>query len=356
MKRSARTVLTAGLLGLLMLRSDAARQAAAGAVRQSAEAVFPSLFPFFVVSRQLTATLRPRRAERVPLLMGLCGGYPLGVYSACELYGEGVLSESQTLCVLRSCNNTGPAVFFGMVGAALFPDPAICASLFAVHILSAVLTAMLVSGPAEDGPSGRRIPDRSPERLTDSVLQAARACANLCACLIIFSVVLRLILELPPMQWLLPRLPLDRRVSEALLCAAADLPSGLQAIARIPDPAVKIILCAGAVGWGGACVHMQAAGIWHAAGLQPRGYYASKVLQTAVSCALAFVPARLLFGSRLPLWPAAVLIFIAVGKKAMEFFRILRYNGEKMKPRRREHAVSQKDGAGLRLLRPGGEN
>ena len=356
MKRRLRTVLTLGVLGLLMVRSGAARLAAARALRTSAEVVFPSLFPFFVVSRRLTSALRLRRPERVPMLMGLCGGYPLGVYSACALYAQGVLSEAKALRTLRCCNNTGPAIFFGMIGAVLFPDPVICASLFLVHILSAVVTAALVSGPAETDPPSGMIPPPSAEPLTDSVTQAARACANLCACVVFFGTFLRLTLELPPVQGLLERLPMDRHVSEALLCALADLPGGLQSMARIPAPAVRFVLCAGAVGWGGACVHMQAAGIWQSAGLRPSGYYCAKALQAVVSCALALAPARLLFGTPSPLWPAALPFFALFGKKAIEFSGNLRYNKKEAERRRVRHAVSQKDRARLRLLCPRGEN
>ncbi len=356
MKRKGRTAAAFCGLLLLMLRPAEARQSAAQAIRQSAEVVFPSLFPFFVVSRQLTGSLRLRRTSFVPFLMGLCGGYPLGVYSACQLYRQGALSETQTRRALRCCNNTGPAIFFGMIGAVLFPNPAVCAWLFAIHVLSAFLTAWIVTGPAREEAARPLPPVKPPEPLLDSVLQSARACAGLCASVVFFTMLLRLLLGLSAVRLLLSCLPLDRSVSEALLCALADLPSGLNAMAQIADPAVRLVLCAGSVGWGGVCVHLQAAGIWRGTGLRPKGYFPAKALQALISCALAFVPARLSFGAALPLWPAALPFFAAAGKKAMAFSRNMGYNEKNRTGRRRNHAVSQKNRAGLRLLRPGGEN
>ena len=369
MKRKLGLLGAWALLGLMMLRSDTARQAAAGAVSQAMETVFPSLFPFFVISRRLTGmgVALPARADRLCLrtlgvpaagleaaLLGLCGGYPLGVYAACERFRSGALTKVQTQRLLAFCNNTGPAVFFGMVGALLFPDTGVCVWLFLIHIMSAVLTALCFSRSATDGQGQRVEPTTRQEGWMESVTYAAAACARLCACVVVVAVLLALGLSLGPVEWALARLPADRAVCEAVLCALTDLPSGLRALGKVTDPAVRMILCAGAVSWGGMCVHMQAADVWGGAGVKPRGYFAAKTFQALSSCAMAAVPARLMLGAALPLWPAAVPFFAAAGKKALEFFRTVRYNRENRTQRRRRYAVSQKDRARLRLLRPGG--
>ena len=371
MRRRGETLALWALMALLMLRAGAARQAAARALAQAMTVVFPSLFPFFVLSRRLTCRgfCLPERADRICLrllgvpaagieamLMGLCGGYPLGVYSACERCKSGALTEAQTRRLLLFCNNTGPAIFFGMIGARLFPDTGVCAQLFLIHVLSAALTALVFSGADPAGQAPRFCTAAGPEGLMESVVRAAAACARLCACVTFVSVLLRLALDFAPVQWLVSHLPLDCGVSETLVCAFADLPSGLQALEAAADPAARLILCAGTVGWGGLCVHMQAADLWREAGLRPRGYLPAKAFQAICSCALAIVPARRLFGAPLPLWPVFMVLFASCGKKALDISSSMRYNGGKERKRRRQHAVSQKDRTGLRLLRPRSEN
>lgn len=366
MRKRGEVPVILALLVLLMLRADAARQAAAGAVQQALAVVFPSLFPFFVLSRRLTSRgLRlPAGANRLCLrllgvpatgafVMGLCGGYPLGVYTACERYRSGSLTKEQTRRLLLFCNNTGPAIFFGMIGARLFPEPGLCAWLFGIHALSAVLTALVFSGTAPGVQSACCNAAAGAEGLMESVGRAAAACARLCACVVFVSVLLRLALDLPPVQWLLARLPVERSVSEALICIFADLPSGLRALESVGDPTIRLVLCAGAVGWGGMCVHLQAADLWQGAGIAPRGYFAAKAFQTGCACALAAVPARPAPGAAPPLWPAVMVIAFACAKKALDILPTMRYNVENEGKRRRRHAVSQKDRAGLRLLRPG---
>ncbi len=369
MKKGLRRAMPAALLlAALLLHADTARQAARAAVRQAGLTVFPALFPFIAASRLLTGSgaLTLRRGDRlcvrlfgVPaagmgaVLLGLCGGYPLGVFAACEMYEDGALTRAQTEKLLRFCNNTGPAIFFGMAGAALFPDRRICAALFLIHILSAFLSGLLAA-EGERGIAARPPGAPSEAESFPKALQGAFFSALLlCGYVVFFSVLVRLMLELPPVDWLLSRAPMGREAAEAFLCAFADLPTGIAAMTSIVDPTARLILCAGAIGWGGLCVHMQAAGIWQEAGLAPRGYYAAKCLQALLSCVLALPAANVLFGAALPVWPAALAIVAAFIKKAVEKPLQLRYN--RKKEGRRHYAVPKENRAILRLLRPGGK-
>lgn len=367
-KRIRRAILPALLLLALTLRANTARQAAQAAVRQAGLTVFPALFPFIAASRLLTGggAFRLERGDRlcfrlfgVPaagagaLLMGLCGGYPLGVFTACAMLEGGEMTRTQTEKLLRFCNNTGPSIFFGMVGAALFPDRRVCAALFLIHILSAVLTGLLVSEGERGRPAHCAKTSVDAESFPKALQSAVFSTLTLCGYVIFFSVLLRLALELPPVDWLLSRVPADRETAEAAVCAFADLPSGIAALAKAADPAARFVLCAGAVGWGGLCVHMQASGVWQEAGLSPKGYYPAKGLQALISCVLAFPAANLLFGAALPVWPAVLLIAAAVIKKAVEKPPRMRYN--KKNEGRRRYAVPKENRARLRLLRQGGK-
>ena len=367
-KTVRRGVLSALLLLALTLRADTARQAAQDAVRQSALAVFPSLFPFIAASRVLTRSgaLNLRRGDRrslrlfgVPaagmgaVLIGLCGGYPLGAFTACGLYRGGQLTPAQAQRLLLFCNNTGPAIFFGMVGGALFPDRRVCAALYLIHILSAILTGLLVSKGGQGRTVHPQVAPSEPEAFSESLRSAFFSALTLCGYVIFFSVLLRLFLDFPPVDRLLSHAPVSREAAEALVCASADLPSGIAAMAKLADPAARFVLCAGAVGWGGLCVHAQAAGVWQEAGLSPKGYYPAKGLQAAISCVLALPAADLLFGAALPVWPAFLAIAAAVIKKAVEKPPRMRYN--KKNEGRRKNAVPKEDRAFLRLLCAGGK-
>lgn len=345
---------------LLMLHSGQAREGALQGIKLSIEVVFPSLFPFFVLSRRLTKSgiLRLRRGDRLcrrlfgvsaagmgALGMGFCGGYPLGVDAACGLYQSGQLGKKEAQRLILFVNNTGPAFFFGMVGTVLFQDVKICAALYLIHILSAILTGLLLKGKRSES---NNLPMKSQafsqESLPESIRQAFFSVCQLCGYVIFFSMVLGM----------LPKL--GNAVFRAILCAAVDLPNGIAAIARIGDPVLRFFLCAGAIGWGGFCVHMQAAGLWQRAELEPHGYYWGKLCHALVSCALAFPAASLLLDSSLPVWPGFAPVLAVIVKRTVAFSPALGYNTKNTWKRRPRHAFSQENGTRLCLLRPGGKN
>ncbi len=335
-KKWKRVLPPAILLLVLMLRANTARVAAAQAVKQAATVVFPSLFPFCVVSRRLTRSgaLCIQRGNRwsqkwfgVPaagmgaFAMGLCGGYPIGVHTACELYRSGQLNPDETQRLFRFCNNTGPAFFFGMVGAVLFQSILPCAILYGIHILSALLTGVLLAAPAEELPKRSvTLPPVQSETLPESLRQSFVSVVQLCGFVVFFAVLLRLGLALPPICWLMEKAMIPQALFTAIISSFIDLPSGIAAMAQIGNPTVRFFLCSAGIAWGGLCVHMQAAGLWQETGLTAPGYYGSKLLQTLISLALSFPAARLLFGAAVPVWPVVLPLLSIVLKKAMVLF------------------------------------
>lgn len=335
-----RAIVPIVLLAALMLRSRAATEAAAQAVRSCATVVFPTLFPFSVVTRRLTRSgaLQFRRGERlsqrlfgVPasglgvFAVGSCGGYPLGVSAACELVQSGQLQKAAAERLLAFCNNTGPAIFFGMVGALLFESPLPCAVLYGIHILSALMTGILFSRPARASGGGAAARGAI-ERFSDSLRASFLSVAQLCGYVVFFAVITRLILDFPVISWMISHGPLPEEVARAALCALLDLPGGLSAAAAIGNPALRFVLCSAGISWGGLCVHIQARGLWQEAGLHPRGYFAGKALQTGIALALSIPAAGLLFGQKLPLWSAVLPILAVLFKIIIAFSAPLRYN------------------------------
>ncbi len=327
-----RFLIPAAVLLLLMLRSGAAREAAVQGVQMAVQVVFPSLFPFCVLTRQLP---RLGRGGQSAFLMGLCGGYPLGVYTLCRQASAGEIRREEAERLIPVCNHTGPAVFFGMVGALLFDNPIVCAALYGIHLLSALLlAAMLGLGTGDGDPVQVEC-----EPITQSIQRGAISTGLLCAYVVFFSVFLALLL--PPILWVLRPLPIPEKVLTAVLRAIVDLPSGIQAMTSLGTTSpLAFILCAAGVSWGGLCVHWQAKSLWQDAGLQPRGYFAAKALEAAFSLALAFPAAGLIFHTPIPMWPG-VLPFLSVGvKKSVDFFRRVGYDEKKNGKGSEYHAVS----------------
>ncbi|MEE0784732.1 MAG: hypothetical protein U0M10_02170, partial [Oscillospiraceae bacterium] len=128
-------VLLAALLAMTALRQPLAQALRAG-IEQCAQVVFPSLFPFFILTNLLLATDFPQRLASAwggamrrffhappegaaALAISLLGGYPMGARTAAQLAQQGVLTQWDAGRLLAFCNNTGPAIFFGLIGGTL---------------------------------------------------------------------------------------------------------------------------------------------------------------------------------------------------------------------------------------------
>ena len=278
-------VLLSGVL--LLYRAETASAAVRDGLALCAGTVIPSLFPFFVVVSLLlklgladclqgvfAPLVRPLFRMlglcALPLLTGLLGGYPSGVKTAAELYHSGQLTRQETELLLGFCNNCGPAFLMGYVGAGILGDAKLGLRLYVIHIVSALLTGVILCRISRDrGPGLLRnsLPAqtvRFPQALTESVSGALSSMLQICGFVVLFRVLAALMPENLPVLGVL------------------EMVSGIAGLV----PGRTGFLCAAAiVGWGGLSVHCQAMAV--AAGLSFRWHWAGKTLQTGISVLLA---------------------------------------------------------------------
>ncbi len=153
----------------LLAGADAAREGVRTGLSLSFQMAIPALFPFFVVSALLTDTGVTAALGRVcarllwrlyglpgeaagALVLGLTGGYPVGVQAAGDLYAAGRLDKTQTERLLGFCNNTGPAFIVGVCGAGVFGSVQAGLVLYVLHTLSALLTGLAMTRPGHGAP------------------------------------------------------------------------------------------------------------------------------------------------------------------------------------------------------------
>ncbi len=298
MKRSRWILIGSIFLAItaLCLYPAQSKDAAVQALRLCGSSVIPALFPFFVLTKLLTSNLSritlpgflQRLMERLfglsgacltPLLLSFLGGYPVGVSCLCDLYNEGAVSKSEAQRALLFCNNSGPAFFMGVLGAAVFNDVKAGLMLYLIHILSALLVGRIFARPPMTKASIRRIP-KEQEPLSQQFLSAIGAsCASLlqiCGLVLFFSVLMRL---LECIDFFPPGKELG-----TLIYGTMELTGGILRLTESPN---AFIIAAFFMGWGGFCVHFQAMGLWQKSGLHPQGYFLAKFLHGATSALIA---------------------------------------------------------------------
>lgn len=302
-------------LGMLVLIMDSrtAISGAKDAVELCLYSVIPSIFPFIVLSGMLVSVLNgahlpilapmgrllgiPRGAEGI-FLTGILGGYPVGARSVYHGYRSGFLSSDDANRMLAFCNNAGPSFLFGILGSK-FMDPLSVWGLWIIHILSAVMVALLI--PRREINSNRSAVE-TPIPLTQSLKSAVITMGYICGWIVLFRVILAFL-----DKWILWLFPVTLRVS---VYGLFELANGCLCLDSITLPGLRFVTASIMLSFGGICVQMQTASV--TGGLGIRNYLAGKILQTIFSFLLSSLVQLFLFSSSERFYISPLIIAISI--------------------------------------------
>ena len=316
MKRGVLSSLAAGIcLLLLILDAKTAFSGAMEGIALCIQALIPSLFPFLVLSMVLTSSLAgqlmpvlrpigrftgmPRRSESL-LVVGLLGGYPVGAQNVSQAYREGRLSKENAHRLLGFCSNAGPAFLFGIV-AGKFQHISTVWVLWAIHILSALLTGLLLPGR-----SNERIELTPAVSLTlpQALERSVKVMATICGWVILFRIILAFCCRW--FLWLFPDWV------QVIWMSLTELTNGCCALDGIALEGMRFVVAAGILSFGGICVMMQTVSVTDKLGMGL--YFPGKLIQTLISILLSGSIQYLLFpaDSQFTAIPLIVASFIGL--------------------------------------------
>ena len=285
-------------IGMLCLILDphTALNSAAEAVDLCAKTVVTSLFPFFVLSSLLTSSLlgaqskflRPlgrlckmQTGTESLLLIGFLGGYPTGAQAISQGWQDGVLDKHQAQRMLGFCCNAGPAFLFGICGQ-MFPSLWMPWLLWAVHILSAVLTARLLPSASH---GIRLLPRKSDLSLPEALDRAIKNTGRVCGWVFLFRILIGFL-----KKWLFCSIPSGISV---FLSGLLELTNGCLLLTGIDNIGLRFLLASVFLAFGGLCVVMQTVSVTGKLGL---GHYLrGKLIQSAFSALICLLLQAMFF-------------------------------------------------------------
>ena len=248
---------------VLILDSPAALYGAAEGVELCLRTLIPGLFPFFVLSGMLTASL-PRGGLAAA---GILGGYPVGAKNAAQSYHSGQLSkvDAERMAVLWNC--PGPSFLFGVAGRLFTPGRTVL--LWGIYLTStAVLWLLLPRSHCTAAPKNITLPE--------AMQSALRAMASVCGWVMLMRTVLAVLDRW--VLWLLPEW------GWAAAAGLLELTNGMVMLGAVEEN-LRFTLAAGLLGFGGICVAMQTMAV--TGGLSMKRYFPGKVLQGCICTALS---------------------------------------------------------------------
>jgi len=273
--------------------------------------IFPSLFPFFVLSSLVVelgmARYLGQALERImlplfrvggpgasALVLGFVGGYPVGARTAIQLYETKQLTKAEVQRLLAFCNNSGPAFILGVVGTGVFGSGTAGLLLYFVHIAASVCVGLLFrfyGRPAAKRPLTSHTLQfqavRFSHAFTSSIKNSFSSVLNICAFVVFFSVLIRLLSLCGIMEVaarLLTALPhLDLTMARHLLIGLFEVSSGVAGLIGEGALNGRVSMAAFMLGWAGLSVHCQVLSFLAGSGLSSFSYLVGKALHGLLS-------------------------------------------------------------------------
>ncbi|MDY4104311.1 MAG: hypothetical protein SOY37_01900 [Oscillospiraceae bacterium] len=300
------------VLGAMLCHSDAAMDGARSGLAICANLIVPSLFPFFVLSFLLNRLGLPSYLGRVvepamktlfgvsgagasAFLIGITGGYPLGAACIADLRRQGEISEEDGNRLLPFCNNSGPAFIIGAAGVGIFHSGAVGLSLYFVHVLSALITGLFLSG--------KRCTDRTSPRfcigsvslsraLPEAIRSAVRQILTVCGFVVTFSTLTYLLDDMGVFSAIYGHIAAftgyELRLTRAFLTGILELGCGVGALAGAAVTPVNLAVCAFLIGFGGISVAMQTAAVLDGTNIKVSRHLVGRLLNGSISAFLIY--------------------------------------------------------------------
>ena len=297
-KRILSAVIASAIMLLLILDTQTAAAGAAEGIELCFKVVIPSLFPFFIVTTYLNASLLgmhipglsslssilniPSGGESL-LLLGLIGGYPVGAQLIADAYRQGRLEKRTGQILLGYCSNAGPAFIFGVAGA-LFSSLWPPLVLWTIHLLSAVVTGFLLPRPVKSTMSfstGRNV------SIVQALQKSISICASVCGWIVVFKIILA--------YFVLFAGGFLNSAYMLLLSGILELSNGCFQLGKISAESTRFILCSVFLAFGGVCVLLQTLSVTDGLGMGL--YLPGKLMQSCISLFFALGAQFFLFPS-----------------------------------------------------------
>ena len=318
------------LIGLLSF-STSNIQAAKDGLILWAEAVVPSLFPFFVASSLLCQTniisifgkylgklMRPLfnvpGESTIALIIGAISGYPVGAKVVCQLLNQKVINKDEAERLVAFCNNSGPLFIIGTIGIVLYNNKYIGFLLLFTHILAAISVGIIykfwspntynkkISKLKNNYNQNNYIKEQDSnsfitfrnfgEILGNSIKSSIQSILQIGGFIVIFSVILSLIKSTNFFNFLSSFdtvFSMPNRFWESIFSGILELTNGVKLLSTLNLKTLNILFTAFLLGFGGISVLLQVFSIIAKEHLSIRPYFIGKILQGIIATVYTYI-------------------------------------------------------------------
>ena len=302
-KTKSKTILTILILlciTLFIINPKACMGATSNGLKVWLVNVVPALFPFFILTRILTAL----NQTSMPLLdkftskcfntpnagliyfLSILSGYPIGAKMTSTYYQSGAIDKATATKMFGFCSTSGPMFIIGTVGIGVFGSAKAGYVLLIGHIIGSFLNGLLYRGKPIPGEPFK--PQSNQIGLNDIIYDSIISILLVGGYIIFASVVIKL-LELTGVialitKMLCPILPFDYNTIYATLCGIIEITNGLIGLGNVSvGIATKLILASILIAFSGVCIMLQSFGFLDKIGIKKSTILRQKLTQSLFS-------------------------------------------------------------------------
>jgi len=301
-----------------------------------ANAVFPGLFPFLILTRILTELGAVEKVSRifakpmeklfdcpsiaayVFISSALCG-YPMGAKLTADLVENKIINEIDAKKMMTFCSLSGPVFTIATVGAAMFANIKAGLCIYISHIISALLCGLIFSlaNKLKHNKQTKQTPvivkngpEQSPvtmqhkaldEIISSSVYNAVSTILIVGAFVTIFFLLIDIIFAskiISPIIFATKKLfsliNLNPNLAEGFISGLIEMTRGIKMISTFGASIESLVLTTALISFGGLSISMQVLSLAKKAKIKPAAYIGCKLVHLIISLPITLIVAFLM--------------------------------------------------------------
>ena len=268
--------------------------------------VFPSLFPFFILTRILTnlgvgETISKVIRKPISKLFGtsaiggyifalsILSGYPVGAKMVSEYVKNGKITLEETKKIISFTSTSGPLFIIGTVGAQMIGDVMAGYVILASHVMGAFLNGLLYRG------DGFHLSELDVETYDDNVFSDALSSSitsifqvgGSIVFLNVLIVALQDLKVIDVISSLISTFIGNRFQSECIAIGSVEITRGIKLFCALENKKDIIVPVATIISFGGVSVMAQSMTFLRSVGIKSSYYLLTKTSQAILTYALA---------------------------------------------------------------------
>lgn len=278
-KKGALLIFLAVIFVLILTNPARYAMSATNGLLVWARFVLPSLFPFFFLTRLLSAfgaieivSVKLQKVMKTlfnlpptssyPILMSYLSGYPVGAKIISEMYEERLIDENTAKKLALPASTSGVVFVVGSVGGLMFQDVKIGWIIYLSHILGAIILGIVMRSKQTAQATNDLI---LPKNTLDNVLGEAVYSSVISILLvggyiILFYVLIDVLFSLPTTTIFINFINnlLQTNLTESVLRGFFEATQGISEVAKIcSNKKIASVMACGLISFGGLSINLQ---------------------------------------------------------------------------------------------------